>query len=163
MLTTNDQLLTQWFAAISSLVCQSSNITTSKVWIEEKVVIFQSSSRYLAYKVSLQDELIKKTGYGLKILWRDEQFLLIPPASTTKKLMPIIQNTTLQNSSWAKMNSSALELMSDDGTVSIFSTNRDAGYQLLTVCPYMGIEETLCLPKEQLVGKAILDAWDKSR
>jgi hypothetical protein len=53
--------------------------------------------------------------------------------------------------------------MSDDGTVSVHNTDRDGGYRLLTVCPYLKIEETLCLPINELVGKAVLDAWDKSR
>lgn len=159
-----DRLIATWLAAISPIVCQASLFSPVSISIHGQTLRVVCQHQYMAYRLRKYHKLLQGSGYGLEILVGDERYAFIPPVSTPKNHMTIIsQNPTLQNSQWAALNSTVIDLMSDDGTVSVHGADRDSGYPLLTISPYLKIEETLCLPIDQLVGKAVLDAWDKTR
>lgn len=160
MLTFQDEAIASWLAAISPLALSIEHFSPVSVSIRDGVITARCSHQCIAYSLRRHDSLLQKSGYGLKILVGEKQYAFIPPQAP----MNIIRdNLTLDNSRWARMNSAVLDLMADDGTISIHSNDRDSGYSILTICPYRAINAVLCLPKEQLVGKAVLDAWDKSR
>jgi hypothetical protein len=161
MLNETDEAIAKWFALISPLICQSYAFSSVSIFFRGEIVYISCQHRYMAQQIvrSLENEA-KEGVFAVKILVGGKKYAFLPPAKT----MSIIQeNTTLRNSGWAMLNSSVLDLMSDDGTVAIHSADRDGGYKLLTVCPYQGIEQVLCLPKEQLVGKAVSETFDPSR
>lgn len=156
---TTDELIVEWLTEVLARVYSAFSISPIKISIQGYTTVqIDCVHRYMAQKVL---SLSQDRGFGVKILVRGKIYKLIPSSKPMSN--NISQNTTLQNSRWAMLNGAVLDLMSDDGTISIHDTDRDSGYRVLTVCPYQQIEQVLCLPKEQLVGKAALEAFDHNR
>lgn len=160
-LTEQDTAVSAWLSAVSPIICQATAFSPVTVAIHGCIITVKCRHQAMAYRLRDYDDFLKKSGYGLKILVGENQYVFIPP---TGKTMTIIEyeNKTLDNSQWARMNTSVIDLMSDDGTVTIHSADRDSGYRILTVQPYQKIDAVLCLPKEQLVGQPVIEGWDKS-
>lgn len=161
MLTDQDTAVSYWLSAVSPLICQSRSFSPVSISMQGCLIVVQCTHQAMAYQLRDHDDLLKKSGYGLKILVGEKQYVFIPPCEKTMSI--IYENLTLDNSQWARMNASVIDLMSDDGTVTIHKADRDSGYRVLTVQPYQKIDATLCLPKDQLVGQAVIEGWDKTR
>lgn len=168
MITVQDEAIACWLAAVSIVVAQfrrfNEKYSYPSVTIDESAALIQikCSDMYFAKDLRKYDDLLKPSHYGLRILVGENFYAFVSPQKDIMSNI-VYENSTLSNSQWAKMNLSVLDLMSDDGTISIHSTDRDGGYKILTIAPYRKIDAVLCLPKEQLVGKAALEAWDKTK
>lgn len=165
MLTEQDTAVSAWLSAVSPTICQSAAFSPVRIFIQGKVVVVQCSHQCMAKELRSKqlreyDLLLKTAGYGLKILVGEKEYRFIPPSQAMSILY---ENLTLENSQWARMNASVIDLMSDDGTVSVHSADRDGGYRILTIQPYRKIDAALCLPKERLVGQSAIEGWDKTR
>lgn len=167
MLTSNDEAVHHWLAVISPILIPLSGISPSSVKIQEGFLIVECESQVLAHKIrqihEKHGDLLKESSYGLQILVKGEKYSFIPPARNMNNNTTNKSTLLLSSSQWGRQNPLVLDLMTDDGSVSIHSVDSDRGYQLLDIAPYQWIEDTLCLPRQDLVGRPVMDAWDKSR
>lgn len=161
-LTEQDTAVSAWLSAVSPIICQSTAFSPVDVAIHGCTITVQCRHQYMAYRLRKYADLLKSSGYGLKILVGDDFYCYVPQEKAMSNNI-VYENHTLGNSQWGRMNISVIDLMSDDGTVSIHSADRDGGYRILAIQPYQKIDATLCLPKEQLVNQPVLAGWDNTR